>query len=214
MVRAARKNQPSEININLMPKEELGGTLGDIVRWVLNVGRYLIIITEIIALATFGLSLKLTIDKNNLNKRVTVAQDTIGSKALFEKEFRGVQNKIFEIKDLRAKHLNNHLVLEDFNKLLPEGLTINSLSIDDVELAFSGNFAGAAQLQTLINSFNRSEATDKKFIGLEISELNSPSAKDPEFSFDAKVIINRAAFKVVETKPSNSENNNLQENTR
>ena len=124
MVRAARKNQPPEININLMPKEELGGTVGDIVSWVLTVGRYLIIITEIIALATFGLSLKLTIDKNNLNKRVTIAQGTIDSKTPFEKEFRVVQNKISEIKGLRANHLNNHLVLADFNKLLPEGLTM------------------------------------------------------------------------------------------
>lgn len=205
MARSARKGEASEININLMPREELGGRYGPTIRWVLTIGRYLIIATEIIALAAFGLSLKLTIDKNNLNKKITSAQDIIDSKAGFEKEFREVQDKLVSIKNIRTKHFNNHLVIEEFNKLFPQGIKLSALKISETELSFSGTFPTAAQLHTLINSFNRS-TEEGKFLGLEISELNSPSVKDPEFSFDAVVRINRASFISEENNPKeNSE---------
>ncbi len=197
MARSARKDQASEININLMPREELGGKLGSTIRWVLTVGRYLIIVTEILALVAFGLSLKLTIDKNSLNKKIKVAQSVVDSKADFEKEFREVQDKIVNIKNIRTKHFNNHLVIEELNKLLPQGITLTSLVLEETGFSFSGTFPTAAQLHTLINSFNRSE----KIVDLEISELNSPSVKDPKFSFEAKAIINKAAFAAEEKSP-------------
>lgn len=190
MARAARKGQSSEININLLPREELGGTAGEVVHWVLTVGRYLIIATEIIALAAFGLSLKLTIDKNNLNKNIQAAQSIIDSKVEFEQEFREVQSKLNNIEDIRTKHFNNSLVIEEATNLLPKGLSLSGLSIKESEVSFSGSFPTATQLHTLITSFNGSE----KIVGLDISELNSPSLKDPEFTFEAKAIINKAAF--------------------
>lgn len=167
MARSARKDQQQEININLIPQEEVGGTLGQTVHWVLTVGRYLIIATEIIALAAFGLSLKLTIDKNNLNKRIEFAQEVIDSKAEFEKDFREVQSKITNVKTIRAKHFDNHVLLEEFNKLLPQGISLTNLDVNESELSFSGSFPTAAQLHTLVNKFNSSD----KFVGLDISEL-------------------------------------------
>ncbi len=195
MVRSARKDQKKDININLMPQQEMEGALGQGVHWALTVGRYLIIITEIIALTAFGLSLKLTIDKNELNKRVEYTQDIIDSKQDFEKEFREVQNKLSSIKKIRLEHFDNHLLINEFNKLLPEGITLTTLDINQTELSFSGSFPTAAQLYTLINSFNNSD----KLIALDISELKSPSTDDPEFTFTASAIVNTSAFAKSET---------------
>jgi len=205
MVRAARKDQNQGININLMPKEEIGGVLGETIHWVLTIGRYLIIGTEIVALATFGISLKLTIDKNNLNKSIENAQQSIDSKAGFEREFREVQAKLNNINDLRNRHFKSYLAIKEFNKLLPQGIKLTDLSISQTEISFSGSFPTAAQLHTLINSFNSSN----KLISLEIDELNSPSIEDPKFTFSAKTLVVSTAFtgkSEAVDQPPNTEN--------
>ena len=204
MARSARKGQEQEININLMPREEVGGSLGTTLNWSLGVGRYLIIFTQIIALVAFGLSLKLTIDQNNLNTRIVNAKETVDSKSEFEQEFREVQNKIRNLKKLRADQFQNHLVIQEFNSLLPKGVDLTSLDITESTLTFSGNFPTAAQLHTLINSFNKST----KIVGLEINELQSPSEEDPKFNFDAKAIIIIEGFSSSGVETSNNQQNN------
>ena len=191
---SARKKEAKGININLMPGAVSKSPLGSVVQWVLTVGRYLIIATEIIALATFALSFKLTLDKNNLQNRIVEAQVIVDSKAEFETTFREVQSKFSNIKVLQSKHFDNHLVTEEFTNLLPKGISLTSLSIDGDKLTFSGAFPTAAQLHTLINSFNKSD----KIVDLNISELSSPSEKDPNFAITASATVNAGAFSIVE----------------
>ncbi len=185
MARSARKGQEKEININLMPQQEVKGALGTTLTWSLGVGRYLIIATQIIALVAFGLSLKLTIDRNNLTTNIKSSQSVIDSKSEFEQEFREVQSKIQNIKELRGKQFKNHLVIQEFNNLLPKGINLTNLNIDGNTLSFSGAFPTAAQLHTMINSFNGST----KIVALEITELNTPSEEEPKFTFDAEAAI-------------------------
>lgn len=203
MVKAAQKNQPEGINIDLLPQKELGGTLGSTVHWVLTVGRYLIILTEIIALATFGLSLKLTVDKNNLNKKVQEQQAVIDSQSDFETEFREVQSKLDNIKKIRSQHFSNNKAIDEFVKLLPKGLSLTTLSIEGKELKFSGKFPTAAQLHTLIKSFNESD----KITQLSIDDLKTPSVKEPKFTIDATATINTSGF----TENKASENSPTEE---
>jgi len=214
MARAARKDQNQGININLIPQKEIGGALGETIHWVLTIGRYLIIGTEIVALATFGLSLKLTIDKNNLNKSIENAQQSIDDKSKFESEFREIQTKLNNISDLRNRHFKSYLAMEEFINLLPQGIQLTDLSLSQTEISFSGSFPRAAQLHTLINSFNRSG----KLVSLEIDELNSPSTENPKFTFSAKTLVVGAAFtgKDSASKPpadTETSNNDSEENS-
>lgn len=204
MAKSARKGQEQEININLMPQEEVKGVFGATIKWVLGIGRYLIIGTQIIALVTFGLSLKLTIDKNSLITSIENAQSVIESKSEFEQEFRETQSKLENIGNLRSKQFKNNSVLQEFSNLLPKGMNLTSLNISEGELSFSGEFPTAAQLHTLINSFNSSA----KIIGLEIAELNSPTENEPQFTFDAKATIVTASFTAarIEAEQNQKEN--------
>ena len=212
MARSARKGQEQEININLMPQQEVKGTLSTTINWILGVGRYLIITAQIIALVAFGLSLKLTIDRNNLTTSIKSSQSVIDSKSEFEQEFREVQGKLQNIKELRAKQFKNHLVIQEFNNLLPKGINLTNLNIDDNTLSFAGSFPTAAQLHTMINSFNSST----KIVALDITELNTPSEEEPKFTFNAEAAIVTSPFTGVgiepqEKKQSNSLNEDGQE---
>ena len=196
MAKSVRKGQEQEININLMPQEEARGALGASIKWALGVGRYLIIGTQIVALVAFGLSLKLTIDKNTLITSIENAKNVIESKAEFEQEFREIQDKLVNIDNLRSEQFKSNVVLKEFSNLLPTGMNLTSLNISDGELSFSGEFPTAAQLHTLINSFNSS----RKIVSLEIIELNSPTEDTPQFSFDAKATILIPAFTAANIK--------------
>jgi hypothetical protein len=190
MVKAAQKTS-SEININLMPRMGPPGTFGTAIQWVLTTGRYLIIATEIIAIVIFVLGIKLSADKNDLKERIKNLSGQISSQNKFETEFRAVQKQINEIKREKTAHFPDNLVVDEFLKLLPQGITLKSLEIKEGKVVFSGEFSSPSQLQTLVASFSES----KKITGLDITELNSPSEKNPVYSFTAKATIVQATIK-------------------
>ena len=189
MAKAARKDTP-EININLLPVKEPTGTLGAATHWALTAGRYLIIITEIIAIAIFILSIKLSTDKQGLKDDIQVLGDQISAQSELETEFRLVQQRINEIKTQRSAHFQNKLVVDQFLKLLPKGMKLETLKIEGAEISFSGSFNTPKQLQTLISTFQDSD----KLVGLDISELDAPSEKSKNYTFSAKASIIQANF--------------------
>lgn len=189
MVKTAPE-KPAEININLMPSPESSGTASTAVSWILHTGRYLIIFAEIVAIAIFILSIKLSTDKQFLKSDIKTLTSQVAAQNAFESEFRSVQNKINEIKRLRGAHFPNGPVVAEFLKLLPKGTSLETMQIEDGEISFSGSFGSPKELQTFISSFSTSE----KLVGLDISKLETPSEKNPDFTFTASVVINKSAF--------------------
>lgn len=192
MAKAAQKEIP-ELNINLLPSAGPSGTLGTAIGWTLTIGRYLIILTEIIAISIFILNIKFSTDKQSLKENIQSLSREVSAQSEFEGEFRFVQQRINEIKTQRDAHFPENLVITEFLKLLPQGMKIDSLEIKDDEVTFSGSFPTPDQLQTLVSSFAKSD--QNKFIGLDIAELNSPSEKNPLYTFKAQVRLVPSNFK-------------------
>jgi len=189
MAKSAQQQTP-DININLMPGKEAPGTAGTAVHWALTVGRYLIIFTEIIAITIFVISIKLSTDKIGLKENIKVLGQQVNASSKFEAKFRLIQNRINEIKTQRENNFSNDNVLTEFLKLMPQGVGLESLTIDEQDVSFTGTFKSPQELQTLIISFSESE----KIVGLDISELNTPSEKNPDYTFSATAIIDINAF--------------------
>ena len=209
----AKAAQPQELNINLLQKEEIAGSTGAIINWVLNIGRYFIIATEIVALLTFVFGINLSADKNNIKQAVKVAQIEVDNKSacdpndlekFCEDRFRTLQNKFNLISSYRSGQFRQNLVINELLKRLPSGVLINNLSINEGKITFSGSFPTAVHLQTLINSFN---SDDSKINDLDIQELTSPTTTDPNFSFKAVASINRVDFKETTIATGSGESN-------
>ena len=209
----AKAAQPQELNINLLQKEEIAGSTGAIINWVLNIGRYFIIATEIVALLTFVFGIKLSADKNNIKQAVKVAQIEVDNKSacdpndlekFCEDRFRTLQNKFNLISSYRSGQFRQNLVINELLKRLPSGVLINNLSINEGKITFSGSFPTAVHLQTLINSFN---SDDSKINDLDIQELTSPTTTDPNVGFKAVASINRVDFKETTIATGSGESN-------
>jgi len=188
MPKAAK--QIPETNINLLPSEEPTGSVGKTVTWITTAGRYLIIITEIIALAVFGLSIKLSTDKNDLRDEIKTLSAQVDDQKSFEREFRATTQQISEIRSLTTSHSKTNKMISEFDALFPKGMTLNSLKFEKGKIDFSGEFASPAQLQTLVLSFSKSD----KLGGLDISELKSPTEQIHNYTFSASVLVNTAKF--------------------
>lgn len=175
-----------EININLMPgQEEFQDSVGSTIHWALTIGRYLVIFTEIVAIAIFILSIKLSADKQDLKESISNLTQQVSAQEDFEEEFRSVQDRINEVKDQRSSHFLNNKVLSEFLKLLPQGMTLETLELAENEISFSGSFATPKELQTLILTFSQSDT----IVGLNISKLEHPNASSKRFEFSASAVI-------------------------
>lgn len=182
------KSAPSspEINIDLMPsREEPKGSVGSAIHWALTIGRYLVIFTEIVAIAIFVLSIKLSADKQDLKESISGLTQQVSAQEDFEKEFRSVQDRINEVKKQRSAHFLNNILIAEFLKILPKGMTLETLELAENEVNFTGSFATPKELQTLILSFSQSD----KIVGLNISKLEHPNESSKRFEFSASAVI-------------------------
>lgn len=194
MAKTALKKS-SDINIDLLKTPESKGRVEEAVYWLLNVGRYLIIVTEIIALAIFILSIKLSVDKNNLREKISNLSSQVSAQEEFENEFRNTSKRFSEVSRLLGERSESNKIVAEFLNLLPKGLTLKSFNMsgdtnESGEIEFSGEFSDPKELQTLVVSFSKSN----KLVGLDIKGLNHPNKENPKYTFTAKVLVNKLGF--------------------
>jgi len=195
MAKAAQRDS-SDTNIDLLKSRDTSGKAGQAVHWLLNVGRYLIIITQIVALAIFFLSIKLSADKNSLSADIEDLASQVSTQETFENEFRNTSKRFTEVKRLQSTHFENNKVINEFLNLLPKGMTLTEFKIgdeglEDDEIEFAGKFANPRQLQTLVVELSKSN----KIVGLDIKELNHPNEENPDrYTFRAGALVNQLGF--------------------
>lgn len=195
MPKAAQKQ--SDLNIDLLPKESLTPSSNEAVHWVLTIGRYLIIFTEVIALSTFLIGIYLSKQKSDVRDSVKSLQNQISYyqncdkadlTAFCEDRFRKIQNQINTVASIRDSHSQSNLVIGEFLTLLPVGIKLTDFTLDKNSLTFSGTLPTEQELQTLITSFNAS----KKIIALDITTLSKEASS---FKFSATATVNLPSFK-------------------
>lgn len=195
MPKAAPKSP--DLNIDLLPNESPITSTNNAVHWVLTVGRYLIIVTEIIALGTFLFGVWLSKEKNDLKTSIKYKQAAVDElqkcdpnkpEEFCEDRFRKIQNQINQVASIRSIRFEENKVLSEFARLLPIGLSLASLTSDGKTITFSGNFPDPQQLQTMINSFN----TSNKINNLDITALSKET--NGSYKFTASTSINKGSF--------------------
>lgn len=189
--------QPTpDLNIDLLPKTTTSGTSGEAVHWALTIGRYLVILTEIVALGAFLVAIWLSKEKNDLKNSVKRMQSEVTQyqtcdpqdpKKFCEDRFRRVQNQINQVVALENSQVENNKVLSELLVLLPVGIKLDSLSIEKNEISLVGTLPSEIELQTLIQSIN----TSTKVTALDITSLTK---ENNLLKFTAVASINRANF--------------------
>ncbi|MBN1263578.1 MAG: PilN domain-containing protein [Candidatus Pacebacteria bacterium] len=164
--------------INLLPQEGWERKpIARVVRWVLTIGRYIVITTELIVIIAFISRFKLDRDLSDLYEEIEIKQARVKSSEKFEEEFRLTQNRLKVLKEIeKGKNSFSQIILE-LTSSIPLNITLNSLEIDKDKLSIDGFSLSESSLAVLINNLKKSD-----FFGeIEVTRISKGSSLTIDF---------------------------------
>lgn len=166
--------------INLLPQDPFFKTsLGRTMSWSINVGRYIVIFTQIIVIISFASRFALDRQITDLNKSIHQKQLIIESQSQFENEFRLAQAKIKSYQEINQQS-NLVEVFPLLQKIVPQDFRLNNLKIQSgvvsgEGLALSNNALNLfiSNLQLSPNFYdivvNKIETTEEQTMGFAVN---------------------------------------------
>lgn len=174
--------------IEFLPQEDWEKTsFGKFLKWLLTVGRYIVIFTELIVILAFLSRFKLDRDLTNLYEQIEDKQAIIQSYADFEADFRFLQEQLSTIQTLRREQLQTKPLIEEIAALTPIDVYFSDLSVTGDRASFTANALSEAGLATFINNLKRST----RFSDLEIGSLAIGTGEGVGITFTLESQINR-----------------------
>lgn len=178
---AARKRE-----IELIPKEEWEKKpLGRFLKWALTVGRYIVIITELIVILAFLSRFKLDRDLTDLYEEIKQKQAIVESASDLESDVRFLQKRLATIQILEKKQLGTARVLEELTRLTPLDVSFTNLSSTSQEINFSATALSEAGMATFLKNLEAST----RFENLDLSQVSSGATGEIgiQFNLSAKL---------------------------
>lgn len=181
------------VDINLLPgSNDLEKTkFGKILKWSLNVGRIIVVFTELIVIMAFLARFKLDRDLTILHESIEQKKSIITSASTMERNFRKMQERINKIPLLEAEQTPFDLMITDIAANTPIDVFINRVTIDKKSVMLSGVALSDAGLATLIYQLRSSP----KFSEIELEGVNKKK-DSPEIQFSVKTGLTSEAFKI------------------
>jgi len=167
-------------DINLLPKDKWEtGIVGKFLRWALNVGRYVVVFTELIVISAFlfrfGLDRKLT----DLNEEMKQKQAVINSYGDLETKFRRLQLQLKTIKEVEEKASKTDEILANISQITPMDTVYSSVNISEEEVALEGQTLSEVGLATLLAKAQ----TNEMFTGVILDSVSSATDKSQAIDF-------------------------------
>jgi hypothetical protein len=158
-------------SINLA-KENGISSIDKFINWALAIGRLLIIITEVIAVAAFIYRFSLDERLVNLHTAIKQKQAIVVSFRNDENKYRNLQDRIALAKNTSEKGTKISQAISNFGKLIPGQIKINNLAINKGQVSMNLGIAAVPVLADLINTLKSYEGI--KSISIDSIE-NNPS---------------------------------------
>lgn len=147
--------------LNLLPKEVWEkGFLGQLLTWVLSVGRYVVVFTELIVISAFLYRFGLDRTLTDLRGSIKNKQAIITGFGDLEKSFRLVQTKLNTVKTVSSQpRVANTLSL--LSQMVPVDAVLTNITVNQEQVVLEGRVASQVGLATLLNQAQlKSEFSD------------------------------------------------------
>lgn len=181
---AARKK-----NINFIAREGWETTsLGKYLLWALTLGRYVIVLTELIVIVVFLLRFKLDKDLAVINEEIKDKETLISSSQDFEKEAKYLQQRLVAIRAIEQKSFKPTLVLTEISKILPQAVTFLGLQVDNGGIRLSGTSQTNSDLATFISGLKASG----KFTKIDLTSVSAKGEAGQALKFQLSTALSLA----------------------
>lgn len=126
-------------SINLLPKDSFEFSLtGKTIRWIITVGRVLVVLTEFVVLLAFGSRFYFDKKLDDLNEVLVQKQAQIQAYSQVEADFRKILAKQDPIEAYEKNGLGFSEKIDGLTSVLPTGTVLETLSMRDKGLDISG----------------------------------------------------------------------------
>ncbi len=150
--------------------------------WVINVGRIIIITTELVAFSVFIGRIKLDRDLTDLTDALENQVVILKNVESFERDFRDLQQRLQIIKDLRQKQVPTSKTISLLSSLLPENVELTGLTLGKDESHLIAKTSSATAFAQAIHRLKSSPQI--KEIALTSGRF---SAKDGSYHFSLAI---------------------------
>lgn len=175
---AARKS-----SIELLPQEEWEKTsFGKILKWILGVGRWIVIGTELIVVLVFLSRFKLDRDLTDLYGEIKQKQVIIDAARDFENQFRFLQKRLATAKGLEKKQFAAEKVIETIANLTPLDVSLADITITNESISLSALSLSEQGLAGFIKNLQASP----QFDSLAVTNVSSGTEKGVGIQFELK----------------------------
>ena len=118
-------------SIELLPEEKFEeySLPKKLTTWIINIGRVIIIVTELIAFSVFVGRIKLDRELTDLTEALENQLVILDNAQEFETNFRDTQTRLTIIKELKQRQAPSTKILAFFSSTLPKAATLTGLTL-------------------------------------------------------------------------------------
>lgn len=163
----------TEISVNLLPKDPfLSTALGKFLNWALYVGRYIVIFTELIVIASFAARFVLDRQLTDINNTIFQKQSVAESYGTLENDFRLAQARIKQYQQIAQ---NNNLadVFPLIQQIVPDNLTLTKLEVTPTYVSLTA----VAATNNALNLFISNLQLSANFTNVDIKKIETQEGK-------------------------------------
>lgn len=180
----------TKININLAPRDEFKATpVGSILDWIINIGRYIVIFTELVVIVAFLIRFKLDRDLAKLHQEIKQNKAIIISYEELEIKARSTQKRLGLINGIKNESPQAFSVIEELSQITPVNVIFSDLDINKNNVSIKGQALSNVGLSSFLNSLT----LNKKFSEIYLESVSSKTTKGSvlEFQLKAKFLVGK-----------------------
>lgn len=159
------------LSINLLDKDIFSTSiLGKILTWALTIGRYIVVITELIVILSFLSRFKLDRELTDLNSDIVNQTAIIESYGDLETKVKALQAQLTVVKEIQANSTPIGY-LDTLVKYMPVDVRLERIQLDATGFQFSAESLSRTSLTLFIQRLQQ----DPTFSEVSISQLENDS---------------------------------------
>ncbi len=138
----------SSASINLIKSKV--NIFDEILKWALSIGRFLVILTELIAFSAF--IYRFTLDRTliDLHEKINQEQAIVASLKDKEEIYRNLQGRITDASTITKSGSRNVKILSDVAQLTPSEITFNSFTIENNQIDIDSDVLSISSLTSFL----------------------------------------------------------------
>lgn len=120
-------------------------------KWALSFGRFIVILTETIALLAFLYRFSLDRELVDIHDKIKQKQSIVKLLKANEDKFRSIQDSLSSIVVLTNTGRQTVTIFNDINDLASEGVSFNSIAISEETIRFDATIQSIVSLTNFVN---------------------------------------------------------------